>query len=107
MMYAFVPPRSTICQRCRQPVLQTCSVCNTSFLCDETVCQKAIIHNFTDKKILYKILRAMGSQKTKAPCVEHLCGGDTETNTHESVSSAASLVSMSSPASEIEEKVAN
>ena len=106
MMFAFVPPRSTICQRCRQPVLQTCSVCNTSFLCDETVCQKAIIHNFTDKKILYKILRVMDSQKTKTPCVEHH-RGDTETNTYESVSSAASLVSMSSPASEIEEKVAN
>ena len=100
-MYAFVPPRSTICQRCSQPALQTCSVCNTSFLCDETVCQKAIIHNFTDNnKILYKILRAMGSQKTKTPCLEHTCGG---TETSQSQSSGASLVSAS-PASEIEEE---
>ena len=104
MMYAFVPPRSTICQRCRQPTLQTCSVCNTSFFCDETVCQKAIMHNFTDKKILYRILRVMGSQKTKTPCAEHMCGGDTETNTQKSCSSSASLVSSTS---EIEEKVEN
>ena len=101
MMYAFVPPRSTICQRCFQPALQTCSVCNTSFLCDETVCQKIIHSNFTDtNKILYKILDAMGSQKTKTPCLEHTCGG---TETSKSQSSAASLVSMASPASEIEE----
>ena len=78
-MYAFVPARSTICPRCSQPSLQTCSVCNTSFLCEEEgQCQKAIIHNFTDKRILYRILRVMGSAKTKTPCPEHICGG-TET----------------------------
>jgi len=85
MIYSFVSPQSTICQRCHQPVLTTCSVCNTSFLCDELICKKAIIHNFTDKKILYRILRIMGSQKTKTPCMEHFHGRDTETNTHDSV----------------------
>ena len=78
-MYLYVPDRSNICIRCRNPSLATCSECNTSFLCesnDEGRCQVPIIPNrYNDKKVLYLFLQMMGSGKVKSPCPWHInCG---------------------------------
>ena len=75
-MYSYIPERSNVCPICHGPPLKTCSICNTSFLCEDGECQKPIIQNkYMDKKMLYKFLKAMGSAKTTNPCPEHIKGG--------------------------------
>lgn len=78
-MYIYIPDRSNICIRCRNPSLTTCSACNTSFLCERNDggrCQVPIIPNrYNDKKVLYIFLKMMGSGKVKSPCPWHInCG---------------------------------
>ena len=93
-MYSYIPERSNACPICHGPVLKTCSICNTSFLCEDGECEKPIIQNkYTDKKMLYQFLRAMGSGKTTTPCPEHIRGGtenqstDSYQESQESISS--------------------
>lgn len=94
MYYTYVPENAAICQRCSQPSLTTCAICNTSFLCEEGGrCQQPIIGTQYSNKILYNFLRIMGSLKTKPPCHEHISGGTETSHSQISFNSFPSSVS--------------
>ena len=97
MYYTYIPSSTAICQVCSQPSLKTCGVCNTSFICQGDQCQKPIIvNNYSDNKILYNLLKIMGSLKTMKPCPEHTTGGTETSQSFRSLGSFSPSVSTTS-----------